>query len=151
MINEEVLKIIEDGRIIPIQIKANDEETSKYNLENLEALNVIIKALGQELKTGYWIQEEVRGSLQNRCSITRKEIEELKEMIDKQPYSFLLINPKQKEYEKVLRENRINIDICWNVFCEEGKAYFIPYTEVTKPKFFFREDDDMYDKWQKYN
>lgn len=139
MTNEEVLKIIEDGRIIPMQIKANDEETSKYNLENLEALNMIIKALGQELKTGYWIQEEVRGSLQNRCSITRKEIEELKEMIDKQPYSFLLINPKQKELKKILRENKINIRICWDDFCDENKAYFIPYTDVTDMKFFFKE------------
>jgi hypothetical protein len=48
MTNEEVLKLIEDGRIIPTQIKANDEETSKYNLENLEALNMVIKALEQE-------------------------------------------------------------------------------------------------------
>ena len=49
MTNEEVLKLIEDGRIIPIQIKANDEETSKYNLKNLEALNMIIKALQKDI------------------------------------------------------------------------------------------------------
>lgn len=121
MTNEEVLKLIEDGRIIPIQIKANDEETSKYNLENIEALNMIIKALKQkpcedcisreavldlvvanhtelnglnvvmysplckDIKqlpsvtpqpiTGYWIQEEVRGSLQNRCSVCDRTID----------------------------------------------------------------------------
>jgi hypothetical protein len=48
MTNEKVLKLIEDGCIVPIQIKANDETSTKYNLENLEAINMIIKALKQE-------------------------------------------------------------------------------------------------------
>lgn len=82
-------------------------------------------------------------------SFTRKEIEELKEMIDKQPYSFLLMNPKQKEFEKILRENKINIRIYWDDFCDENKAYFIPYTDATDMKFFFKGGNVVYDNKDK--
>ena len=78
-------------------------------------------------------------------SFTRKEIEQLKEMIDKQPWSVLLMNPKHKEFEKTLRENKINIRIYWDDFCDENKAYFIPYTDVTDMKFFFEEGDGVHE------
>ena len=48
MTRKEAVKIIKNGRIVAELISANDEATSKYNLENIEALNMAVQALEQE-------------------------------------------------------------------------------------------------------
>ena len=82
MTNEKVLKLIEDGRIIPIQIKANDEKTSKYNLENLEVFNVITKALKQES-----MLDKIKAEIQNlrncSCSCSDGIIDDVEDILDK--------------------------------------------------------------------
>jgi hypothetical protein len=45
MTTEEALKIIKDGRIVAITIRGNNEDETKFNQENIEALNVIVTTM----------------------------------------------------------------------------------------------------------
>lgn len=87
MSNEEVLKLIEDGRIIPIQIKANDEETSKYNLKNLEALNMIINVLENDTN----FKDELK-------TLVAKRLDEINHFISgcDSPFTYLQIREVQE-------------------------------------------------------
>lgn len=42
---DEVLKIVKDGRIVAITIRGNNEDETKFNQENIEALNVIVETI----------------------------------------------------------------------------------------------------------
>ncbi len=45
MMIEEALKMIKDGRIVATTIKGNNEDDTKFNQENIEALNTIVETI----------------------------------------------------------------------------------------------------------
>lgn len=72
---EEVLKIIKDGRIAAIIIRGNNEDETKFNQENIEALNVIVETMRKYQKI-----EQIMKKRYGRYHI--EIVQEIKEVLE---------------------------------------------------------------------
>lgn len=70
---DEALKIIKDGRIAAAIIKGNTEDDTKFNQENIEALNMIIDTM--------YKYQEIRKIYMTHHYTDEEVIEKIKEII----------------------------------------------------------------------